>query len=53
MLIAAADNIAFMHGPQGSGKARMISKILAEKKRYARSSTCSTVPDASQPNTRD
>lgn len=28
-------NIAFLHGPQGSGKSKMLSRILQDKKRYS------------------
>lgn len=32
--ISPIANIAFLYGPQGSGKSKMLSRILQEKKRY-------------------
>jgi len=31
----SAAKIAFLHGPQGSGKSKMLSRILQDKKRYS------------------
>lgn len=36
-------NIVFVHGPQGSGKSKMLSRILQDKKRYNKCSQASAL----------